>query len=171
MTRVIGTTLAIACLAALPARGDVPEDVQSCPSCHFCGMDRDKFGHSRMEILRQDGKVVGTCSLHCAALELAASVDGPPKAVRVADMQSRQLVDADSAIWVVGGSKPGVMTRRAKWAFADRAAAEAFVKENGGRVATFEEALQAAFEDMYQDVKMIREKRKAMRAKMNEARD
>lgn len=172
MNRFFLMALAIACLAAGPARGDPPEDVQSCPSCHYCGMDRHKFGHSRMEVVHQDGRTVGTCSLHCAALELALSIDGPPKAIRVADMETRQLIDAETATWVVGGSKPGVMTGRAKWAFAERAAAEAFVKENGGRVASFEEAIQAAFEDMYQDVKTIREKRKAMKTRMmHEARD
>lgn len=166
MNRLFQLAFAIACLGAVPARGDPSEDVQKCPSCHYCGMDRDKFGHSRMEILHEDGKAVGTCSLHCAALELALSIDGPPKAIRVADLITRQLIDAETATWVVGGSKPGVMTKRAKWAFAERASAEAFVKDNGGKVATFEEAIQAAFEDMYQDVKMIREKRKAMKTKM-----
>jgi copper chaperone NosL len=57
------------------------------------------------------------------------------------------------------------MTKRAKWAFEDRAAADAFVKANGGTIATFDEAIRAAYDDMYQDTKMIREKRKAMRAK------
>jgi copper chaperone NosL len=168
MSRLTGMLFAMACAWAQPALGDVPADVQSCPSCHFCGMDRDKFGHSRMEIVHQNGKVVGTCSLHCAALELALSIDGAPTAIRVADMKTRKLVDAEAATWVLGGSKPGVMTRRAKWAFEERAAAEAFVAENGGQVATFEQALQAAFEDMAQDVKMIREKRSAMRSKAME---
>ncbi len=134
-------------------------------------MDRGKFGHSRMEIVRADGTTVGVCSLHCAALELALSIDGAPKAVRVADMKTRNLIDADGATWVIGGSKPGVMTGRAKWAFAERGDAEAFVAENGGRLATFDEALQAAFEDMVKDVRTIREKRTAMKAKAAGARE
>jgi hypothetical protein len=40
-----------------------------------------------------------------------------------------------------------------------------FTQENGGRLAAFEESLQAAYQDMYADVKMIREKRKAMKMK------
>jgi hypothetical protein len=39
----------------------------------------------------------------------------------------------------------------------------AFVKENGGTVTTFDEAMKAAYEDMYQDTKMVREKRKMKR--------
>lgn len=37
-----------------------------------------------------------------------------------------------------------------------------FVKENGGQIATFEQAMKASYEEMYQDTKMIREKRKKM---------
>lgn len=168
MLRVLGAALVVGSLAAVPVRAEPPDDVQRRPSCQLCEMDRGKFGHSRMEIVHENGKVVGTCSLHCAALELALSIDGPPRTIRVADMTSLELVDAEVATWVIGGARPGVMTRRAKWAFADRAVAEAFVKENGGRLVSFEEALQATFEDMAEDVKMIRQKRQAMKGKGTE---
>jgi len=36
------------------------------------------------------------------------------------------------------------MTKVAKWAFADKKDAEAFIKANGGTPATFDEALKAA---------------------------
>jgi nitrous oxide reductase accessory protein NosL len=52
------------------------------------------------------------------------------------------------------------MTKRAKWAFEKKEAAEKFVKENGGNISTFDEALKAAYEDMYADIKMIRDRRK-----------
>jgi copper chaperone NosL len=58
----------------------------------------------------------------------------------------------------------GVMTRRAKWAFADQAGADAFVAAHGGSPAVFSAAVKSAFEDMYADLQMIREKRKKMRA-------
>ena len=38
--------------------------------------------------------------------------------------------------------------------------AERFIKENGGKLITFEEALKTTYEDMYQDTQMIRKKRK-----------
>jgi hypothetical protein len=97
-------------------------------------------------------------------VDLANQIDKTPAAIRVADLNTQALLDAEKAVWVLGGSKPGVMTRRAKWAFADRPAAEAFVKANGGTIVSFEDAVKAAYEDLYQDNKMIREKRKAMRA-------
>jgi nitrous oxide reductase accessory protein NosL len=141
----------------------VRDDVKRAPACKYCGMDRDKFASSRMVIEYDDGTSVGLCSLHCAAIELANAIDKTPRAIRVADQVTRELVDAEKAVWVVGGAKPGVMTKRAKWAFADRARADAFIGEHGGAVATFDEAMKGAYEDMYQDTKMIREKRRAMR--------
>lgn len=157
--------LAVALLAG-PAAAQTPHDadVKHSPTCKYCGMDREKFAASRMVIEYEDGARTGVCSLHCAAVDLAVSLDGTPKGLQVADATTRRLVDAEKAVWVLGGSRPGVMTKRAKWAFADRAGADAFVKENGGTVVGFEEAMKAAYEDMYQDTKMIRERRKAKRA-------
>ena len=70
---------------------------------------------------------------------------------------------------MIGGNKMGVMTKRAKWAFENKGDAERFIKENGGQPADFEQAIKAAYEDMYQDTKMIRErrleKRKSMQSK------
>lgn len=159
--------IAIAALLCLPLTGPAraQEDVQQVPSCKYCGMDRDKFGATRMLIEYDDGTSLGTCSIHCTAVDLAISIDRTPRAIRVADAGTRKLVDAEKAFWVLGGNKPGVMTRRAKWAFADKLAAEAFARENGGTVATFDEAMRAAYEDMYEDTRMIRERRKMKRAR------
>jgi hypothetical protein len=127
-------------------------------------MDRQKFDATRMVVTWDDGSAVGTCSLHCAAVELALQIDKMPVSIQVADLGTRKLVDAEKATWVLGGRKPGVMTGRGKWAFEERSAAEAFARENGGTLAGFEEAMKAAYEDMYADSKMIREKRRARRA-------
>lgn len=54
----------------------------------------------------------------------------------------------------------GVMTKRAKWAFEKKEDAEKFKAESGGELATFDQAIKAAYEDMYTDTKMIRERRK-----------
>lgn len=148
-----------------PARADHHlADVKESASCRHCGMDRAKFASTRMVVEYDDGSKLGACSLHCVAVDLALQIDKTPVAIRVADLGTAVLVDAEKAVWVVGGTKPGVMTRRGKWAFAEKAAAEAFAKENGGTLASFEDAIKAAYEDMYQDSKMIRERRKARRA-------
>jgi len=136
------------------------EDIQEHPSCKYCGMDRAKFAHSRMLVEYDDGTAVGTCSIHCLAVDLALNIDKSPKTIQVGDYGTRTLVEAEKAFWVVGGNKMGVMTKRAKWAFAKKDDAEKFVKENGGTMATFDEAMKGAYEDMYSDTKMIRERRK-----------
>jgi nitrous oxide reductase accessory protein NosL len=62
----------------------------------------------------------------------------------VADYATKKLIDARSAVWVVGGRKSGVMTARAKWAFGSAEEARRFVVENGGTVSTFDQAMSAA---------------------------
>jgi nitrous oxide reductase accessory protein NosL len=140
------------------------EDVQKHPSCKYCGMDRQKFAHSRMMVEYDDDSATSTCSIHCLAVDLALGIDKTPKSMQVGDYGTKSLIDAEKAYWVIGGSKPGVMTKRAKWAFEKKEDAEAFVKENEGIIATFDDAMKAAYEDMYADTKMIRDKRAKMKA-------
>lgn len=109
--------------------------------CKKCGMDRTIFAHSRMVVTYTDGSTSGTCSINC----VVADVKETKKAVKsfqVADYKTKKLTDARTAAWVIGGSKKGVMSAVAKWAFADKKGAEAFIKANGGKLATFDEALK-----------------------------
>jgi nitrous oxide reductase accessory protein NosL len=101
--------------------------------------------------------------MHCAAVELAVTLDKTPKARWVADYSSKKLIDAEKASWVIGGSTPGVMTKQAKWAFENKADADKFIQENGGKLGAFDDAIKASYEDMNQDTKMIKEKRKMMK--------
>lgn len=155
-----GLLVALLCTAAL---GQVAEDIKQFPDCKYCGMDRQKFAHSRMLVEYDDGSAVGTCSIHCAGVDMALNLDKTPKANMVGDYKTKKLIDAEKASWVIGGKQPGVMTKNAKWAFANQDAAQAFLKENGGRMGSFDDAMKATFEDMYADVKMIRTKRAKMK--------
>jgi len=162
--------LTLAAVVSLPvvhtvAAADARADVAAHKSCKYCGMDREKFAHSRMLIEYDDGSTVATCSLHCTAVDLANNIDKAPRTIKVADYAGKELTDAEQASWVILSGKPGVMTKNAKWAFADKAGADAFMKENGGKAATFDEALKASYEDMYNDTKMIRDKRRQMKMK------
>jgi copper chaperone NosL len=156
MATVFVFSLAVAALAQ--------DDVKKSASCKYCGMDRGKFAHSRMLIEYTDGTVAGTCSIHCAAVDLALNIDKTPKAVMVGDYNTKALIDAEKATWVLGGSKMGVMTRNAKWAFLQKGDADKFISQNGGKICTYDEAMKAAYEDMYADTKMIRDKRKMMKS-------
>jgi copper chaperone NosL len=136
------------------------DDVKKHASCKYCGMNRAQFAHSRVFIEYEDGTSEGTCSIHCAAVDFALNIDKIPKTIYVGDYNTKQLVEVEKAIWVIGGSKPGVMTKRAKWAFAKKEDADKFKAENGGDLGTFDQAIKMAYEDMYQDTKMIQERRK-----------
>jgi copper chaperone NosL len=143
-------------------------DVKEIPACKYCGMNREMFAHSRMLIEYSDDTKEGLCSLHCAAVDLALNLDKAPKSIRVGDYGKKTLIDAETAFWVIGGGKPGVMSKNAKWAFAEKTEAEKFRAENGGRAAGFDEALEAAYKDLADDTKMIRERRKMRKMKMME---
>jgi len=143
-------------------------DQQQFVACEYCGMHRIKFGHSRMLIRYKNASPVATCSLHCAAIELALGIDKDPVKIEVADYYSKKLIDAETAFWALGGEKPGVMTTRGKWAFVDKASADKFVTENGGIILDFDHVMKAAYEDMYIDTLMIRKKRKMKRMKMQQ---
>ena len=141
------------------------DDIKKYPSCFYCGMDRAKFAHSRMHVEYDDGSALGTCSIRCLAVDMALFIDKAPVTLRVGDFNTKKLIDAEKAYWVIGGDKTGVMTKRAKWAFENKKDAEAFIGDHGGQLASFEEAIEASYADMYKDNKMIREKRKKMREK------
>ena len=149
-------------LGCLSFATDLP-DVGKHQSCSYCGMDRGKFAHSRMLVEYDDGTSFGACSLHCTAVNLATSIDKTPRMIEVGDYYSRKLIDAEKAFWVIGGNLQGVMTANAKWAFETRQDAERFIRENGGSVAIFDDAIKAAYEDMYKDTRQIREKRRLKR--------
>jgi nitrous oxide reductase accessory protein NosL len=99
------------------------------------------------------------------------NIDKTPTTIQVGDYVGKNLVNAETATWVIGGSKPGVMTKRAKWAFERKEDADKYVKENGGEVANLDRAMQATYEDMYADTKMIREKRKMKRSASHQHQD
>jgi copper chaperone NosL len=134
-------------LSSLPALAH--EDVEPPKSCQQCGMNRAMFAQSRMVVVYSDGKSVGTCSLHCTATEVRASAGRKVASLQVADFTSKALIDAKSAVWVIGGAKTGVMTEVGKWAFAKKQDAEAFIKGNGGRIADFDEAMALADKEQY----------------------
>ena len=122
-------------------------DVREFPECLHCGMDREKFSHSRMLVMYADGTKVGTCSISCVAREKKKNPGKEIRSLQVADYDTRKLHEAKDAIWVIGGTKRGVMSPVAKWAFGSKEAAEQFVRVNGGKIAGFAEAMNMAQED------------------------
>ncbi|RPI74540.1 MAG: NosL family protein [Desulfobacteraceae bacterium] len=150
--------LAVFIVGAAIAVAQTVDDLALHKQCRFCGMDRSHFDFSRMLIAYEDGSSTAVCSIHCAAIDLANTFDKKIKSIQVGDFNDKHLLDAEKAYWVVGGKKPGVMSVRAKWAFESKAEAENFIKSNEGEPAGFEAAIKAAYEDMYADTNLIRER-------------
>jgi len=118
--------------------------VENPAKCQICGMDRTSFAASRVLISFTDGTAVGTCSINCAHDAVSKNASKKIKNIKVADSVGTKLIDAKKAAWVIGGRKQGVMSATAKWAFSDKAGADRFIKENGGKRATFDEVWKAA---------------------------
>ena len=123
------------------------DDIAAQRRCSHCGMDRKAYGYSRMVVQYSDGTNSGVCSLHCAVTEMKAHQEKKVASLLVADRNSHELVPAEKAFWTIGGSKRGVMTPEAKWAFASKDSAEKFVVTYGGAVVSWEAALAAAGKD------------------------
>ncbi len=141
-------------------------DIKEFPSCPICGMNRQKFAHSRVYAQFGDGSSLGTCSVFCLGAYMVSHLDKIPQSLMVADFKTRKLVPMAKAHWVIVDHKPGVMTRRAKWAFAQKEDALGYIKVHGGRLADYRQAMQDVFCGMHQDLLMIRAKRQRKRAMM-----
>lgn len=142
--------LCLAVVLLLAASGPVnalEDDIAAQRSCSYCGMDRKAYGYSRMVIVYADGATAGVCSLHCAVTGMQSGGERKVQELLVADRDSRVLIDARKAIWVMGGRKKGVMTQRPKWAFATKAGADAFIAAHGGVITDWEAAFTAAKQD------------------------
>jgi copper chaperone NosL len=158
--------IAVICLVfAGTALTENTEDIQTHKNCVLCGMDREKFDTSRMLLEYNDGSVTAVCSIHCAAIDMANNLDKTPKSIKVADFNGKHLINAEKAFWVVGGNKPGVMSKQGKWAFEKKDDAEKFLMTNQGKLVSYEEALNETYKNMSEDTQMIRNKRAMKRMK------
>jgi copper chaperone NosL len=158
LTAVVTAVLLIPGTGALAA-----DDIKKIPACQYCGMDRDQFGQTRMLIEYEGGSKIGVCSIHDAGVDLAQSISKTISRILTADYNSRELIDAEKATWVLGGDIPGVMAKKSRVAFSDKSKALAFQKEHGGDVGDFDEAMDDTYDEMWNDIKMIREKRSKMK--------
>lgn len=138
------------------------------PRCPYCGMVRKMFSQTRHLIVYDDDTVDGTCSLHCAAISLSLNLDRGPKTIYAGDAgaedEVKPLVDVEQATYVIDPSKPGTMAAVSKYAYADKAKAEAAMVE-GAELTDFNGALVRSYADMAQDTINIRARRAERRAR------
>jgi nitrous oxide reductase accessory protein NosL len=155
-----------------PDPAPLTDEFKKYPQCPYCGMDRTEYNHSRHLVQYDDDLVDGTCSIHCLAVSLLLNLDRGPKAIYAADYGStddiKPLVRVDSATYLIGSKLKGTMSAVSKLAFAQQAAAEAAKAAQGGKLASFDEALTQSYTNMAKDTMMIRKNRAEKMRKMME---
>lgn len=107
--------------------------------CIICGMDVTKYPHSRYTVHISDGKQHVTCGVQCG-LSLHLRLKDLWKSATATDLFSNRPFDAKAGFYVFKSSvitdmAPGFISFRA------RQHAEKFVAGFGGRVMTYDEAL------------------------------
>jgi copper chaperone NosL len=131
--------------------------VDAAVQCKQCGMSRSAYDYSRMLVSYRSGAQSAVCSVHCAAADLSGAKEKKGAALQVADYDTKKLIAAERAAWAVGGARKGVMTARAKWAFGSRAAAERFVRQNGGSVVGFKDVMREAAKEVQDEAAAMRQ--------------
>ena len=153
-----------------PDASPLSHEFEKYPRCVHCGMSRTMWHHSRYLVQYDDDLVVGTCSLHCLAVNLSLNLDRGIKKIYVGDFSDTGkpagVIDADAAFFLIGSDLKGTMTMNSKMAFATKEAAEAAQKAHGGTIAGFDAALKQAYGDMAADTLMIRKRRAKKAAHM-----
>jgi len=132
--------------------------------CPKCGMTLPMF-YKTNHAAHVDGKSEQYCSIHCLAETM---VDGGKMTeLKVVDNTTLKFIDATKATYVFGSSKAGTMSKTSKYAFANKADAEAFAKEFGGKVMNFDDTLASVKSTLDKETAMIH-KKQGMMAKKGE---
>ncbi len=153
-----------------PDPDPLTDELKKYPACPHCGMDRNMWNHSRHLVHYDDDLAVGTCSIHCLAVNLSLNLDRGIKAIYAADFgadgKPKTLVNVDKASYLIGSKLKGTMTQESKMAFSSPDQAKAIQTEQGGELGSFEDALRKTYLGMAEDTIMIRKRRAEKRKKM-----
>lgn len=142
------------------------DDLAKFKRCAYCGMSTTMWSHTRHVVQYEDDKSEAVCSIRCLTVSLSLNLDRNPKNIWVGDAgaetEVKPLIKVEDAQYILEMGKMGTMTANRKWAFADKAKAEA----TGAQLINFEEALVAAYKDQASDTLGIRKRRAEKRAHM-----
>lgn len=125
--------------------------------CPLCGMDLDVYRSTCHRLHYTDGRVIGYCSIHCAAKDYRKG-KGEIAKIDVADFASGEFFSVEQARYLVGSDLPGVMTVVSKKAFSSLEEAKKFQAEHGGEILSFEKTLSMVYAGMDRDNRMLTEK-------------
>jgi len=108
--------------------------------CRLCGMWIDQNMHTRHVLTVEEGIHISFCSFTCAVNYIKRHGGEAPH-LQVADYLTAELVNVESAFYLLGSDAPPVMSNTSIIAFKGFAEAENFRKLHGGKIMTFKEAL------------------------------
>ena len=108
--------------------------------CQVCGMDVSKYPHTKYVVITTEGEEFSTCGVQCG-LTLHLRLKEKFKSATATDLLSNRSFDAQRGFYVykstvITDMGPGFI------AFSTREKAENFAKGFGGRVVTYQEALE-----------------------------
>jgi nitrous oxide reductase accessory protein NosL len=108
--------------------------------CQVCGMDISKYPHTKYVVTTTGGEELFTCGVQCG-LTLHLRLKEKFKSATATDLLSNRSFDAQKGFYVYKSSAitdmaPGFI------AFSTREKAENFAKGFGGKVVTYQEALE-----------------------------
>jgi len=130
--------------------------------CPRCGMTLPMF-YKTNHAAHVHGKIEQYCSIHCLAETIASDVNVTD--IKVVDTTTLKFVDAATAWYVFGSTKPGTMSMTSKYAFTNKADAETFAKEFGGKVMNFEDTLTSVKNTLEKESMMIHKRQTMMAGK------
>ena len=121
--------------------------------CPLCSMNLKMFWKTTHWLTFSDGTRTGYCSIHCASKPYQKR---PTEIERweVADYDTKKLINANKAHFLIGSDLPGTMTPVSKLAFASLDVAKRYQKEHGGTIGTLDDALKGAIEGRGEDMAM-----------------
>lgn len=126
-------------------------DIEQYPRCVICNMDRRKFHYARHLLHYGDGHAEGACSINCAAECMLKERRRGFRAVYAPDYgaegEPKPLIEATTAVYLIGSDLRGVMTPVSKYAFAHDETARKAQAIAGGKIGNFDDALASALGD------------------------
>jgi nitrous oxide reductase accessory protein NosL len=108
--------------------------------CSVCGMDVSKYTHVKYVVTETDGKTHTTCGVQCG-LTLQTRLGDKFRSAMATDLITHREVEASKAFYVY---KSSVITDMAPGfiAFSTKEKAQKFAKGFGGKLVTYQEALE-----------------------------
>lgn len=121
--------------------------------CPVCGMNLKRFYKTSYAYHEKQ-----FCSLRCLAVDMQDN-NMSLEEIKVVDAKTEKWIPATTAFYVVGSKVKGTMTKVSKLAFASKSDAEAFVKQYGGKIVDFNQALALAKASLESDIAMVTKKK------------